>query len=470
MLSRFYSLFIFLLITSTISAQRNWIVIETGLQNEYVNLKDALPIVDTETGNIAFFLKEKKQITGYLYNENQKLISKVVIDDIPKKSRNIIGHSIKNNNYLLYFKRNSGLKFGYLNVNFKTKSFNLVDDLDIDFKKENLIDSFADKDKFYILTSVFKSSKLNLYTLDNNAKIDKKEINLPEEQIKSDTDLVVNFNSLIFSVASKIKKIEVGEPLALESVTAQTKVFYKNGNIVLTNNFFGKHTYIVDINVLDGTLNFNAVKNLGFIKGELKSGINSFVFDNYYFNVYATNDKLLFSVYTYPALEMIKSYKVGKHEIINFKNTKMLQKVGDTDNAGRVLNNTSQYLRKISNQYLGVSVYKDNIYYVVTIGSTPPTSGGLAFIGAIIGGVAGGALFATFSNYGQTKSIQIQCLFDEHFNHNSNLIPENGFDKINTFIKDFNHLDAQSVFRYKDDYVWGSFNHKTGLYRLFIFD
>ena len=70
----------------------------------------------------------------------------------------------------------------------------------------------------------------------------------------------------------------------------------------------------------------------------------------------------------------------------------------------------------------------------------------------------------------ETKSIQIKCLFNEHFNHNSNLIPENGFDKINDFTKEFSHLDAQSVFRYKDDYVWGSFNYKTGLYRLFIFD
>ncbi|WP_034062710.1 hypothetical protein [Lacinutrix jangbogonensis] len=470
MLSRLFSFILFLLITSTISAQRNWIVIETGLQDEYVNLKDALPVVDKGTGNIAFFLREKKQITGYLYNENQKLISKVVVDGIPKKSCNIIGHSIKNDNYLLYFKRNSGLKFSYLKVDFKTKTFNLVDNLDIDFKKEQFIESFVDKDKFYILTSIYRTSQLNLYTLDNNAKIDKKEILLAEGLIKSDTDLVVNFNSLIFSYGSKIKKIEVGEPLALESVTAQTKVFYKDDKILLTNNFFGKRTYIVDINVLDGTLTFNAIENVGFIKGELKSGINSFIFDNHYFNVYATNDKLQFSVYSYPEMEMVKSYKVDKHEKIDFKNTKMIQKVGDSENPGRVLNNTSQYLRKISNQYLGVSVYKDFNNYIVTIGSTKPTSDTLTAIGLVLGGMAGGALFAAFSRYEQTKSVQIRCLFDENFNHNSNLITENGFDKINAFTKDFGHLGAQSVFRYKDDYVWGSFNHKTGLYRLFIFD
>ncbi|WP_452222757.1 hypothetical protein [Lacinutrix chionoecetis] len=470
MFIRLFSLIIFVFFTTTIAAQRNWIVIETGLQDEYVNLKDALPIVDAETGNVAFFLKERKQLTAYLYNQNQELISKLVVEDILKNSRDIIGHSIKGDNYLLYFKRSSGLKYGYLQVDFKAKTSLLVDDLDINFEKEELIESFSDKDKFYILTSVRRTSTLNLYTLDNDAVLNKKEIVLPEQEIKTDTDIEVDFNSILFSVASKIKKIEVGEPLALESVTAQTKVSYNNGKIILINNFFGKRTFVADINVLTGELTFNAIENLGFLKGELKSGINSFIFDNHYFNVYATNDKLLFSIYTYPALEMVKNYKVGKYEIIDFKNTKMIQKVGDGENSGRVLENTSQYLRKISNQYLGVSVYKDLDNYVVTIGSTQPTSGTLAIIGAALGGVAGGALFATFSNYNKTKSVQMQCLFNEHFNHNSNRIPENGFDKISTFIKDFSHLDAQAVFRYNDDYVWGSFNHETGLYRLFIFD
>lgn len=471
MFSKLFPLLFLFLISTTVSAQRNWIVIETGLQGEYSNLKDALPIIDKESGNIAFFLREKKQITAYLYNQNQELISKVVIDDIPKKSRSIVGQSIEKDSYTLYFKRNSSLKFGYLKIDFKTNTFKLVDDLDINFEKEEYVNSFSDKDKFYILTSVYKTSKLNLYTLDNNANVTNKEISLPEEQIKSDTDLAVNFNSLIFAYASEIKKIDIGEPLALESVTAQTKVFYNDGKIILTNNFFGKRTYIIDINVADGALKFNAVENLGFIKGELKSGINSFIFDNHYFNVYATNDKLLFSVYTYPEMKMLKSYKVGKHETIGFKNTKMIQKVGDGKYGVRVLENTSQYLRKIANKHLGVAVYKDSSNYVVTIGSSKIATGGtMSVVGGLIGGAIGGVLFSTFDNYNKTKSIQIKCLFNEHFNHNSNLIPENGFDKINDFTKDFSHLDAQSVFRYKDDYVWGSFNYKTGLYRLFIFD
>ncbi|WP_055447523.1 hypothetical protein [Lacinutrix mariniflava] len=471
MFKKLFFLIIFSLLSTIVFAQRNWIVIETGLQDEYVNLKDALPIVDVETGNIAFFLREKRQITAYLYNGSQELISKIIIDDIPKKSRNIIGHSIKNDNYLLYFKRNSGLKFGYLKIDFKNKTFKLVDDIDISFEKEQFIESFVEKDKFYILTSVNKSSILNLYTLDNEGSITKKEIILPENKIKSDTDLVIDFSSIIFSYRSQIKKLDIGEPLPLENVAAQTKVFCNNGKIVLTNNFFGKRTFLLDINLSDGAVQFNALDNLGFIKGELKSGINSFIFDNHYFNVYATKNKLLFSIYSYPTLEMVKSYKVEKHEIIDFKNTKITQKVGDGKYSVRELQNTSQYLRKIANKNLGISVYKNNNDYVVTLGSSKVATGGtMSIVGGVLGGAVGGVLFSTFDNYNKTKSVQIQCLFDENFNHNSNLIPENGFDKINKFTKDFSHLKAQSVFRYKEDYVWGSFNHKTGLYRLFIFD
>ncbi len=464
------ALILFLLVSLTSTAQSNWIIIETDLAGEYVNLKDALPIVDEQTGNTAFFLREKKQMIAYLYDDNQKLISKVVVDDLPKKNKSIVGHSIKNGNYVLFFKNNAGSKFGCLKVNFNSKDFNLIKDLDIDFGRELFIESFSNNDRFHFLTSMEKSSRLNLYTLDNDSNLSKKEILIPESEIKTDNDISVDFHSVICSYGTKINKINVGEPLALEAVTANTKIYFKDDKIILTNNFFGKRTYVIDIDVTDGSSKFNVIENNGFVKGELKSGINSFILDKYYFSVYSTNQKLVLSIYDYPSFKSIKTYKVGKHETIDFKNTKMTQRIVDAEHGERVLDKTSKFLRKISNSNLGVVAYKSNDKYVVTIGSSQLAGNDLSIVSFMLGGIVGGVLYHSFAGYNQTKSIQIQCLFNDHFEHDTGTIPENGFDRINTFIKDFKKLHVQSVFKYKGHYVWGSFNKNSGFYRLYMFD
>ncbi len=464
----FIILSLFVSLVST--AQSNWIIIETELAGEYVNLKDAFPIVDEQTGNTAFFLREKKQMIGYLYDDNQKLISKVVIDDLPKKSKSIVGHSIKDGNYALFFKNNAGSKFGCLKVNFNSKNFNLTKDLDIDFNREQYIECFSDNERFYILTSVEKSSQLNLYTLDNDSNLSKKEISIPENGIKTDNDITVDFHSVICSYGAKINKIDAGEPLALEAVTAPTKIYFKDNKITLTNNFFGKRTYVIDIDVINGSSEFNVVENNGFVKGELKSGINSFILGKYYLSVYSTNQKLVFSIYDYPSFKPIKAYRVEKHETIDFKNTKMIQKLGDSEYGERILDKTSKFLRKVSNSHLGIVAYKSDDNYVITIGSSQLATNELSIISFMLGGIVGGVLYHSFTGYNQTKSIQIQCLFNSNFDHDTSAIPENGFDRINTFIKDFKRLHVQSVFKYKGNYVWGSFNKNSGFYRLYIFD
>jgi len=471
-------IFMFFSVLNSFS-QIKWIDFYVDLNDETDKLHAIIPVVNNETGNLAIFIKSKKEFKAILYNDNQQQLFKpVYINRLPKNSKFYVNHAFSKNKYSLIFKNNSGNKYGSIHINFETGEYRIIDKLPFSLKKETIVESFEDGNKLHLLSVKNNSSKCILYSIGLDSKVSEKEINLsliPFENHKGSKIYLSEFLTNTYN-GNKIGKINFNEPNSLEVTSSYNKLFYNDGKITYLNNFFPEHTFIIEINKDDGTYEYQKVDNITIEENPSKLGYNSFVFEAYFVSVNSTPNKLNLSIYNYKTGDVLKKYQILKNEEITFKNSPIILEGGEFNNY-RELEKTSQFLRKVSNPNIGVSMYRNENNFVITLGASKEYSTGGFYpsaFGGFIGGAIGGALFSFFDSYNQSKikSTRIECLFDENFNHIEGKVPLNGFDKINSFLdeKDLKKTPLQTVFKYQDDYIWGSYNKTAKLYSLFKFD
>jgi len=453
------------------SAQDQWLEKDLTSFTENYIIKDAVPFVNEDNNQLALFFKNRKKIFGYLYNEKQELISTISPIEIPKKAQILIGKTYNNDSYTLYFSNTRKTYFSSISINFITKNFNVNDNLGIHVKGEKVIDFLIDKHKIYILSIVKKTSILKTYELDNNGLVGTKEFDFSNEVIKSDKGWNYNLYHLLYGnpTYSTVELIKNDIPNALEKTSAYTKLYFKKGKLTLTNNLFDRYTYLITIDLDKSTQSFEVINNKDFVKQNLGDNSSSYIFKNYFFNIYSNNKKLNFNIHDLKTKKLIKSFEILKDSNITFKNSPIIQEGGEL-NKYREFEKTSKFLRKITNSKIGITAYQEGDDIIITLGASEVVQSNNIAIGVILGGAIGGAIFSSFNSYANTKSTRINCLFDKEFNHKKGEVPLNSFDKINNFIED-NKLKKhklQTIFKYKDNYIWGALDKET--YRLYKFN
>lgn len=465
--------FIFLVLNICV-AQQNWIIVNTKSDFPEEKIKEVIPIVDEENNNLALFFKTKKGLESYLYNEEQAPINRMSIDKLPSKSDILIGNSYNGLNHSLFFSNQSGSKLSLISLNFETNNFNIIEDLDFKTKGEHLIKYVSHKDKLYLLTLERYSSVLKLYTFSMDGSFKTSRFDLSNEVFENDNGLEYDLSTLLFhnnSYNHDIVFIPSNVPTTLEATSLNTKVYYNQEHLILTSNLYNKFTYKIDIDLSNEQYSLLKIENRHFLKEKHFSKSNSFVIDSFFLQVYTNKKKVFFDVFQENGLKHLKTFTINEFENIWFKNSPIIIQNGSVKNT-REIEKTKRFIKKLSSSNIAVSAYEKDNSYIITLGSIETNNSlDMILIGAILGGAVGAIIFATFDAYVNTRSTRIECLFDKNFNHVEGDIPENGFDKINTFILNnkLKHLKHQTVFKFKDQYIWGSYNKTAGFYRLFSF-
>lgn len=466
-------LLVFVLILSfEATSQEVWIDCDINSQTAQITPNEVLPITNKTTNEFALIFKNRKYIFGYLYDNQNRLKETISSIAIPKKADFLIGTIYKDDTYALYFSNTSKTKFSLVTINFKTKNFKTTERIVLDLKREKVVDFLVDDNEINILTTAKKSSILKTYQLNTDGYVGSQTFDLSNEKIISDKGWEYNLYDLIFGNPnySSVKTIENGVPNALEKTSAFTKIYYKKGKLKLTNNLFNKYTYIINLNLKTASHSLDVFENDDYNEKFFGANSNSYILKDYFFNIYSNNKKLNFNVYDLSSKALIKSYEIDKDEPIAFKNTPIIQEGGEFDSY-RELEKTSKFLRKISGSKIGITAYENDNTLIVTLGASEERQSNKIIIGTLIGGIGVGILLSAFDSYSTTKSTRINCLFTSDLEHISGTIPLNSFDIINNFIEEKNLEDAplQSVFIHNDNYIWGSFSKKTGIYTLHRF-
>lgn len=469
-------LFTLLFFTFYSQAQEDWILVDTKINYEIRKPKEVINIVNEENGDIVVFFRYARFINAFLFDKNQKLIQKLHIEQLPKFSDNYLGSAKSNNSYTLFFKNLASTKYSSLSINFESNKINSKDNIGISLKREVFVESFEANKQVYILTSLKKSSKLKLYTLSFDLEIKTSTIDLSNEVFKKPSGIKVSLYTLIkgLNQEAKTNSIKPKEPSSLEIASAKNKIYFDNNVIVFTSNYFDNYTSVIRINILDGSYSYTKIDNLNFKKEDRGNNSNSFIYENYFFNMYVTRNQLNYDIYDLKTEGLIKTLSFKKEDSISFKNSPIILEGGDFSKY-RELSRTAQFLRKVVSSNVSTYIYKNNNNFIITIGSSEPKPQGQILVyvgGALAGGIGVSVLLATaYISYANTKSTRIECLFNDKFNHISGEIPLNGFDKVMKYTDIHGLVKAplQTMFKYGDDYVFGFYLKNEGQYKFVKF-
>lgn len=479
---------LFLLFFSISSlAQTPLLSIPNDLKTRSKLPSDAFAVVDETRKTFAIFLDDDKTLNGYLYSEDLKPIGKFASKGLPSIYTEIIGQTIKNGQIRLFLKNLNNRNFGSVLFDFEREA-TIETEFGFKLNDEVYLQSHSYKDKFYILTVTKRSSILNIYTFDHDGKFGKKIFDFSDKNF-GDRDnkptrldkLLTEFSRALKTETSVVKIVETN-PNSIAITSNVCKVYDRGNKFILTIDEGILYTYLFEFTVPELTVALKTVQKKQLPNDGNPTMNNSYLLEGNIFQITANSNKMLFTVKNLETEEVLKQIELTKDEEITFKNSPIIQE-GTAMGSGerRELDETSQFLRKISTEDIGVSVIPVKEGYRITMGGNKTlnvnTHGALAGQYAI-GGTVGSSGYSTtyfnpaftaFSSYQYNKSTRIECLFNDDFEHIEGIIPQNVFDKIRIFTLRNPNGVAENVFKMNEYFIYGRYNSKEDEYQLFKF-
>jgi hypothetical protein len=435
-------------------SQETVLTFNNDLKTSSSDIKDVIPVVNTETNEIAFFVADAKNVYGYRVDANFKVIAKITSEEKSRKYKVLIGSSAsKNDSYRVFLTDKNQNNFAFVNFSFKSgatslKEFSIGED-------EEFIQTVDSKNQFYLISGSKSENHLYLYSFDEYGTPIKNNIDISALRFIDYKGKKADLLSLLIT-GNDLKKFEENTPNSIELTSEETKMFVRENSIFFTLDHHKMFTQVLEID-----LDTYKADSFQFNKpalGEKAKRTNSYLNGENIFTIAVTKDQFSVEILDFETGNLIKEYSANKDEEITFKNTAIIQEGGMYD-AYRELGKTNRFLRRISKGDSGISVRKVNNQYHVIIGGyiVQKSSGGMMmpFGGIPLGTIGSATVFfnpaqIAFNSFSNNKTTRIESLFDENFNHVEGEIKENAFDKM----KDFkSNNKGGTVFKYKDFYI-----------------
>jgi len=459
------------------------------LQSGWTDKRDAYPIVDENTGEFALFILDNFIINAQAYNKDFSFENTYTCPRPKGKYKALIGHTAENNQYHLFFSNNKKKEFLIKTVDIENKRCTETK-IPFKLKKEIYLETFSNKNKLYMLSLIKMSSTLKLRVYEGNKQIISKEFDFSQHQFDTTRydrlcDALCYYSDL--KTYCDIQKIENNSPNSLDLTSAINKLYCDGERIVMSLDHMDHKTVLISLNLKDLSSEVKTYKKAKIENQEFALTMsNSYLYKNVLYQIKANRHEMQFSAYDIEKDSLIKEYRVRKNEVIDFKNSNLIQENGSTlfSPKKRELVTTKQVLRKMASSNVGISVYETADNLEVTLGGNKDISHTSA---VKVGGggttsipIGNSGISHTFTNptwyayktYTQTKSVYFKCLFDKlNLQHIVGDLDKNPFDKIKDFDDETKKtLKTQTIFKINDCYVFGYYDAMAKKYCLRKFE
>ncbi|MCF6307751.1 MAG: hypothetical protein L3J09_07330 [Flavobacteriaceae bacterium] len=434
-------------------------------------INQSFNVVDTKTGNIVFFLEESNLAKGFLYNKNFELIGKIFSEDLRNKYKSFLGFQINGSIISLFMNTKNNRSYGVLTFNFGNNTSD-VKEINFKLKGEEYIESVSTNNSFYLISRPKNKNQFNIYTFNEDYSVNKNEIIFKENDFLDRRERPVKLYDFIRNTVN----INNNVPNSIEATSELVKLYVDNNTISITSDVYNEFTFLIDINLTNFSYSVDKFVHPKYETSMIGVKSNSYVYENNLFQIITSSKKMNIQITNLSSKKIIKEYSASKNSPIDFKNSQIILEGGDFKKL-RELSKTSQFLRKIAQYRVGISVYKNEGIYQVSLGGITEGSNGMGyvFIGAAVGGIVGGMVVAasinsiTYSYYGyaKTKSVRITGLFNKDFTHIGGGISDNPFEIMKSFFEVNKNLKAKTVLSYNDYYLFGFYNKKINLYKVY---
>lgn len=273
-------------------------------------------------------------------------------------------------------------------------------------------------------------------------------------------------------------------PNSIDNTSKGNKIYFLDDKLYLTIEEMKAHTSILVLSLVDSIYQCIRVPRPGLDCNSRIKG-NSFLSDDLLWQFTCCKDQMSVKVTRIPGIQILASYSAQREGEISFSNSPLYQE-GSISSIGqnkiRVLETTDAFLRRTFNGNVGISAYTLRDTVLVTMGSykeVQQMSSGVAMpgIGVPAGSVtiAGpqGSLtipistpynptFRSFQTYTNIRSTYVKAIFEPgSIVHLEGEAPELAFDKIRDYTRmNIKQQTTETVFRYRDYYILGTYNLK----------
>lgn len=457
-----FILSVFSLITIHSFAQNEVLNLPIDYNSEFFDGKKSLAISNEKTGELVLFIEDSEDTKVVLLNKDFKLSSQIKAQRLPSSFKTFIGYQINDNGvYSIFFTNTSGRKYGVFTLDFKTKKTE-VHILDFKLKKETYIEGITFKEAFYLMSVTKRGSDIHFYTFDEQGTLlNKNTVSLSF----IDTEKYKQFPKRAYHhLVSGLVKMDNNIPNAIETTSKSNKLYQIDDQLVFTFDNDSTKTKVAKIS--PETFSLETIEfDKPIIPKTFVSKDNSYLFDDKLFQIIVSPNEMRFSIKDFKTKALLKEIVLKKEDSITFKNTPIIQEGPGLiwGTRTRKMEETNKFLRKITRGSLGISVLKQDENYKVVLGShviinrsSPGFGGPMMMPMGSFGAVSVGfnPVFSAYGGYSSTKSVHIDCLFDNTFNHVKGEITENIFDNIKSF-EDF-LSDGETV---KNQEAYSKFKH-----------
>ncbi|WP_445748456.1 hypothetical protein [Polaribacter sp.] len=445
---------VFLGTSNFLISQQRLVSFINDLKTTSSNLKDAIPIVNEKTGEIAYFIVDAKNIYGYKLNSDFKIVDKMASEEKSREFKEIIGSSsLETGSYRVFLTNKNHDKFSSVHFSFENKQSSSNDFLLS--SQEYFIQTVDWDNQFYLITGSKLNNKLFIYSFDLDGNPKRNYIDTDNLKFIDNNEKEIKLLTVLIEV-DLIKKFIDNTPISIELASEKVKMYSRENLIFFSIDTYSNYTQVLEIDLSTFKASFKRFKK-PIIQGS-SAKTNSFLNGDIIGTLAVNKENLSIDFLNYKTGELIKNLTVNADETINFKNTPIIQEGGSFEDY-RELEKTKQFLRKISSSNAGISFRKFYDKFHVVIGGyvIQRTNGAMMmpFGGIPIAGFGNVTVFfnptqLAFNSASNNKATRIECLFDQEFNHVEGIIGKNAFDKMQDYsIKN----PGETVFKYKNYFI-----------------
>ncbi|PWB28435.1 hypothetical protein [Flavobacterium sp. HTF] len=440
--------------------------------------RDVFQIVDNNKKETTLFISDKEKVKAILLNEKMQITDSISTERPDKKVyTDMIGYNTNNSNARLYWSSSNHKQIFSQLYDFRNRKIS-INQYTLPFKDEVYLQKFSSKDKFYILSVIKESSIFKLHIFDQDGKYDTKSIDLntlrfyKKDYTKTSLYGVLEENFLPFESPFSIQNIITENPSSIADGAKKRKCYFNEKEIIITLDTNVDYTQILTINLDSYTIREKVIqKPIIVTQNRSNLNSNSFYFDNKLYQIKSSPDSFAFTIKNLEG-DLLKEFNVTPDTPIDFKNSDIYQE-GSDFGGKRILENSSQFIRKVNNLYSGISCYHIGENTLVTLGSVSELkqSTGQIALGqfGLVGAIAASAIYynptmQSFNSYANRKVVKIECLFDKDNNHIKEELKPLAFDKIRTFFDENTDVSSQTLYKLDSNYYLGYYDNKTKEY------
>lgn len=444
--------------------------------------RDVFQTVNNEKKEVTLFVSDKVKVKAILLDEKMKITDSISTERPDTKVyHNMIGYNSSNNNTRLFWSSNDyediySQLYDFSSRKIETQQHTLV------LKDEKVLQKFSENENFYILTVIKKTNTFKFHIFDKDGKYQQKTIDLNNFQFfnsdYSKTTLygVFQENLLPFEAPFTLKNINVENPTSLTDGAKKRKCYFKNKQLVITLDANIDYTQVITINLENFTAIQKIIKQHAIpVSEDYSLNSNSFFFENKLYQIKGSSQEFYFTIKDLDG-NIVKEYYADASKQIEFKNSVIYQEGGDFGGK-RILENSSQFIRKINNLNSGLVCYHIGQNTLITFGgvSEMKQTGGQAALAqfGLAGALASAAVYGfynpameSFNSYSNRKVVKIEGIFDKEGNHINGELQPLAFDKIRTFFDNYSDVSSQTLFKMTDSYYLGYYDNTSKEYTI----